>query len=185
LALQRALSFLPGDWNPKAKGEANASSDWRGRMKELFYKEYFPKNPLLGSGYHYNPVFAKQDEDVYAASIEKAKSANDVFFDVRGFIERREPHEGLVHALLVSGLLGTSFFVAYCLALLLFCFRNLRRTPRKEISPIQTWAISLLFTLILAFYLLGGDYSSFFLLVCPISALLFRVDQLLVAKEIA
>ena len=185
LALQRALSFLPGDWNPKAKGEANASSDWRGRMKELFYKEYFPKNPLLGSGYHYNPVFAKQDQDVYLASIERARSITDNYFDVRGFIERREPHEGLVHALLVSGLIGTSFFVAYCLALLLFCFRNLRRTPRKEIAPIQTWAISLLFTFILAFYLLGGDYSSFFLLVCPISALLFRVDQLLDAKEIA
>jgi len=185
LALQRALSFLPGDWNRKAKSEADASSEWRAKMRVLFYEEYFPKNPLLGSGYHYNPIFAKQEEDVYLASIEKARSLTDKYFDVRGFLERREPHEGLVHALLVSGLIGTSFFIAYCLALLLFCFQNLKKIPRMEVAPIQTWAISLLFTMIVAFFLLGGDYSSFFLLVCPISALLFRADQLLDAKEIA
>jgi len=71
LAMQRALSFLPGDWDPKAKGEADASSEWREKMKALFYREYFPKHPILGVGYHFDPELAKIESDVYLAIAQR------------------------------------------------------------------------------------------------------------------
>jgi hypothetical protein len=177
LAMQRGLSFLPGDWNAKAKGEADDSSKWRQKMKALFYKEYFSKAPLLGLGYHYDPELAKRDTDIYLSIVARKAEQGDEYADVRSFIEQRQPHEGLVHALLVSGIVGTFFFSAYCLGLLLFCFRGCLRTPPNKVTPIQIWAGALLFSNVGAFFLLGGDYSTFLITTCPISTLLFCYER--------
>lgn len=178
LAMQRALSFLPGDWSPKAKVEADASSDWRGRMKKLFYDEYFEKNPVFGVGYHFNPEIAKRETDIYLAVVQRKLEEGDEYADVRGFMERREPHEGLVHALLVSGIVGTSFFIFFCGALLGQIYQSLRRTPPRETTPIQTWAVALNSTTVVGFFLLGGDYTSFLISVCPVAMLLYRESRL-------
>jgi predicted membrane metal-binding protein len=97
---------------------------------------------------------------------------------VRRFIEQRQPHEGLVHALLVSGSIGTFFFATFCFAILIATWRSVGSTPPMQISPIQTWCSALLFTLTIAFYLLGGDYTNFLIQVCPVTALLYRAEAL-------
>ena len=178
LALQRGLSFLPGDWDFKAKKEADASSEWRGRMKELFYKEYFHQKPLLGAGYHYDPELAKRDTDAYLAIAAYQAEIGDPYRDVRRFIEQRMPHEGLVHTLLVSGVLGTAFFLLFCFALLFQCYRSIAKTPSSQITPLQTWAIAITGPLTVAFFALGGDYSNFLTVVCPIATLLYRAERL-------
>ena len=185
LALQRGLSFLPGNWDAKAAKEAGASSDWRERMKELFYKEYFQKAPILGQGYHYDPSLAKTDADVYLSVIKRRAEAGDEYADVRNFIEQRMPHEGLVHAFLVSGVVGTFFFAIYCISLIFSAWNSVKRTPRSQMLPIQVWAFSLLFTGVFAFFALGGDYTSFLIQVCPISTLLFCSDRFKKANQMA
>ena len=86
LALQRALSFMPGDWDFMAKRSAEGSSEWRGKMKELFFKEYFPKNPVIGVGYHYNPELAKRDTDIFLSIATRQAQVGDEFADVRSYI---------------------------------------------------------------------------------------------------
>jgi len=178
LALQRGLSFLPGEWDLKAQKEATASSEWRGRMKELFYAEYFHKNPLLGAGYHYDPKLAKRDTDAYLAIAAAQAEVGDPYRDVRRFIEQRMPHEGLVHTLLVSGLVGTACFFLFCFALLFQCYRSVAKTPSSQITPIQTWATALIGPLVVAFFTLGGDYTNFLTVVCPIVMLLYRAERI-------
>jgi len=178
LALQRGLSFLPGQWNAKAVKESGASSEWREKMKTLFYKEYFQKAPWFGLGYHYSSELAKRDQDAYLAIAARQAEIGDEYADVRRFIEQRQPHEGLVHALLVSGSIGTFFFATFCFAILLATWRSVGSTPPMQISPIQTWCSALLFTLTIAFYLLGGDYTNFLIQACPITALLYRTETL-------
>jgi hypothetical protein len=178
LALQRGLSFLPGQWEAKAVKEAGDSSKWREKMKTLFYKEYFQKAPLIGLGYHYDPNLAKTDTDVYLSIVRRQAQAGDEYADVRSFIEQRQPHEGLVHSLLVSGSIGTFFFATFCLAILLVTWRSVGSTPPMQISPIQTWCSAQLFTFTIAFYLLGGDYTNFLIQVCPVTALLCRAETL-------
>ena len=178
IALQRGLSFLPGQWNTKAAKEAGASSEWREKMKKLFYKEYFYKAPWLGVGYHYSSALAKRNQDVYLEIVARQAEAGDEYKDVRSFIEMRQPHEGLVHALLVSGSIGTIFFTAFCFAILCFCWRSAANTPRDQISPIQIWCTAQLFTLTIAFYTLGGDYTDFLIHTCPVTALLYRTETL-------
>lgn len=178
LALQRGLSFLPGQWEVKAVKEAGDSSKWREKMKTLFYKEYFEKAPFIGLGYHYDPNLAKTATDIYLAIVKRQADAADEFADVRSFIEMRQPHEGLVHALLVSGSIGTFFFVTFCLAILLATWRSVVNTLPMQISPIQTWCSAQLFTFTMAFFLLGGDYTNFLIQVCPVTALLCRTEIL-------
>ncbi len=182
LALQRGLSFLPGQWNAKAVKEADSSSEWREKMKKLFYKEYFHKAPWFGAGYHYSSELAKRDQDAYLSIAARQAEIGDEYADVRRFIEQRQPHEGLVHALLVSGSIGTFFFAAFCFAILLAAWRSIANTPRAQISPIQTWCSAQLFTFTVAFYLLGGDYTNFLIQVCPITALFYQAETLRRAK---
>jgi hypothetical protein len=178
LALQRGLSFLPGQWESKAIKEAGASSEWRERMKKLFYKEYFHVAPWFGAGYHYSSELAKRQQDVYLSAAARQAEVGDEYADVRNFIEQRMPHEGLVHALLVSGSIGTFFFAAFCFAILVSTWKSVVKTPPVQISPIQTWCSAQLFTFTMAFFLLGGDYTSFLIQVCPVTALLYRTETL-------
>lgn len=178
LQVQRALTFLPGDWSLKAKLEAEGSSKWRKKIDELFYKEYFGKAPLLGQGYHFDPGLAKEATDVYLAVARARASVGDEFADVRNFIEMRQPHEGPVHILLVTGVVGMVFFLGYCAALLLFSFGSIIRTSPLEITPIQIWAAALLLPNVFGFFFIFGEYTTFFAIVIPIASLLHRFERL-------
>ena len=178
LALQRGLSFLPGQWEAKATVEANSSSEFREKMKTLFYKEYFEKAPIIGQGYHYDPNLAKTATDIYLATIERRADAGDEFASVRNYIEQRQPHEGVLHALLVSGSLGIFFFSAFCLGLIFYAWRSIIHTPPTDITPIQTWCFALLLAQLVGFFLLFGDYTNFLIQVCPITALIYRAETL-------
>lgn len=178
LPIQRALTFLPGNWSLKAKIEAETSSKWRNKIDELFYKEYFGKAPLLGQGYHFDPSLAKEATDIYLAVARARASTGDEFADVRNFIEMRQPHEGPVHILLVTGVVGMFFFIGYCSALLIFSFGSITRTSPLEITPIQIWAVALILPNIVGFFFLFGEYTTFFSTVIPIAGLLYRFEQL-------
>ena len=177
IVMQRALSFLPGDWDAKAVTEAKASSEWREKMKALFYKEYFQKAPLVGLGYHYDPRLAKTATDIYLSIVKQQAEAGDEFADVRSFIEMRQPHEGVLHALLISGSIGSFFFVLFCFGFIFYAYRSIEATPPREVVPLQTWCFALLLSQLVGFFFLFGEYTSFLIQVCPITALMFRTEN--------
>jgi hypothetical protein len=178
LSMQRALCFLPGDWDPKAALEAKASSEWRDRMKTLFYKDYFHRAPILGQGYHFNPSFAQQATDIYQHVLAAMENRGDEYADVRNFIEMRQPHEGPLHLLLVVGMVGALFFTLYCAGILFYTFRQMNATPVSLVTPFQIWSSATLVPQIIGFYFLFGDMSSFFIGVCPIITLLTVHERL-------
>ena len=178
LQIQRALSFLPGDWDAKAVMEGKGSSEWRAKITNLFFQEFFQKAPYFGKGYHFSAALAKQETDVYLAMAQRQQDARDEFAEARRFIEMRQPHEGPVHILLVTGSVGTFFFVAYCLALFVYSFGSVIRTPSRDVTPIQIWAVAALSPQILGFFIVFGDLSSFLIQVCPVSILLYRFERL-------
>ena len=122
---------------------------------------------------------------MYLSVVKRRAEAGDEYADVRNFIEQRMPHEGLVHAFLVSGVVGTFFFAIYCISLIFSAWNSVQRTPRSQMLPIQVWASSLLFTSVFAFFTLGGDYTNFLIQVCPISTLLFCSDRIKKANQMA
>ena len=178
LALQRGLSFLPGQWDAKASNEAKGSSEWREKMKTLFYKEYFQKAPIIGQGYHYDPRLAKTATDIYQSVIQQRAEAGDEYADVRGFIEQRMPHEGPIHILLVTGLLGAFFFCVFCFGFIFYAWRSVIHTPPNGIAPVQTWCFALLLSQLIAFFIVFGDLTNFLVQVCPLTAIIFRAETL-------
>ena len=161
--------------------DAEGSTKWRKKIRELFFNEYFSKAPLLGQGYHFDPSLAKQETDIYLAIVRRQAAAGDEYANERNYIEMRQPHEGPVHILLVTGVVGAFFFVFFCASMLLYAFGSAWRTPAKQLVPIQTWAAALLLPQIFGFYLVFGDLTFFLQQVCPIIALLYRHERL---KEI-
>jgi hypothetical protein len=178
LALQRGLSFLPGQWETRAAVEAGDSSKWREKMKGLFYKEYFAKAPWIGQGYHYDPNLAKAATDIYQSVIQQRAASGDEYSEVRSFMEMRQPHEGPIHALLVSGSLGAFFFCAFCFSFIFYTWKSVIHTHPNDIAPIQVWSFALLLSQLVAFFILFGDYTIFLIQVCPITALIYRAEIL-------
>lgn len=174
-SIQRALSFLPGQWDMAVTKEGKGSNEWRGRIRELFFNEYFHKDPWIGTGFGFDPNLSKKTTELFlriASSTEQ-----DEWADVRGFIEMKQPHEGDIHALIVSGVVGTGFFYAFCLACLIYGVRSVLRFPPKEMAPIQIWAFAILFQQSLAFFAVFGDYSITLPAMLPVIALLAASDK--------
>lgn len=175
-SIQRALSFLPGQWNPAVTQEATGSSEWRGRIRELFFKEYFHQAPLLGTGFGFDPNLAKKSTELFLriAALREA----DEWADVRSFIEMKQPHEGDIHALSVSGIVGTAFFVFFCLGALLVSLRSVLRCRPKELSPIQIWSFAIICQQVFAFFSVFGDYVMTLSVLCPVISILAASEKL-------
>jgi len=176
LAMQRALSFLPGQWDAQASQEAKGSSEWRNDIKELFYAEYFQKAPVLGQGYNFDPTLAKVETDIYLRIAQRM--GNDPYAQVRSFIEMRQPHEGLIHILLVSGVGGAFFFVALCLSTSLYSLQGLIRTSVADVAPTQIWCAALLIQQAISFFVVFGDLTLALMAVCPVAAILNSSEKL-------
>jgi hypothetical protein len=55
LAVQRSLSFLPGEWDPMAKVEAQMSSEWRFYMwRQMLFTNRYIENKWLGDGFGFS-----------------------------------------------------------------------------------------------------------------------------------
>ena len=90
----------------------------------------------------------------------------------------RQPHEGPIHALLVSGSIGAFFFCTFCFGSIFFAWRSVVNTPPQKMTPIQIWAFAILISQLFAFVFLFGDYTSFLIQVCPVTALIYRAETL-------
>ena len=169
-SIQRTLSFLPGNWEARALLEAESSSKWRQKIRELFFAEYFQKSSWIGLGYSFDPMLALRATDVYLQAA--AMRENDPYEDTRPFIEMRQPHEGDIHAMLVSGTAGLAFFSIFCLSSLVFVFGFLRSVPVRQVLPIHVWTSAVVAQQTLGFFLLFGDYSNMLPQILPALALL-------------
>jgi hypothetical protein len=174
--IQRALSFLPGAWSEKAKGEAKGSSEWRQRVRELFFAEYFFKHPWLGDGYEFDPNLAKRQTELFLRVA--ALSERDEYGDVRAYIELKQPHEGDICALLVVGSIGTAFFVALCFSLILFALRSILSVRPSETQPVQIWAFALLVQTSASFFIVFGDLGTAVSQLCIIASILMASERL-------
>jgi hypothetical protein len=109
--VQRALTFIPGDWDPSMTLNATASDDFREKAWTLWWKEFFPAHPWLGRGFGFRAEWAA------------ASPGEPYGNDIKQMVETGNIHNGLFASLDAVGLVGTVFFVAWVLQILL---KNLR-----------------------------------------------------------
>lgn len=175
-SVQRAFSFLPGNWEKSAAEEAAGSSKWRDRIRELFFLEYFKKAPLLGTGFGFDPDYAKRTTEFFLRIVAVAEE--DEWADVRSFLEMKQPHEGDIFALQTSGVIGTAFFIAFCLATVWFAGKTILMHQPSELAPVQIWAFAILFQQSVAFFTVFGDYWMTLSVMCPVISILGASERM-------
>lgn len=110
--VQRGLAFLPGNWDSDMANSAAASNDFRRRVWTLWGKDYFPAQPWLGRGFGFKSQWAQRSRFLYPGAP-----------DYRQMAETGNLHNGLFAAVDAFGIVGTIFFVAWNVVLLIRTFR--------------------------------------------------------------
>lgn len=107
---QRALSFLPGNWDPVAVAEAKHSSDWRFYMwKNVLESDRFIENKILGDGFGFSAV---EMAIINRGSLGMTPEETQESYMVMG-----EYHSGPLTAIRDVGVVGLLLFLVLLIAL--------------------------------------------------------------------
>jgi len=109
--IQRSLAFLPGEWDNDMTRDVEGSNDFRRQIWTLWSRQYFPAQPLFGRGFGFQAEWTKRS--VYYGDAT----------DHRQMVETGNIHNGFLAALDTFGIIGTIFFVAWNVSLLVRALR--------------------------------------------------------------
>lgn len=107
---QRALSFLPGKWDPIAVAEARHSTDWRLFMwKNVWNSDRYIQNKLLGDGFGFSTIeMSIMARGNYQMTPEETQET---------YMVMGEYHSGPLSAIRDVGAVGLLLFVGLLIAL--------------------------------------------------------------------
>ena len=146
---QRALSFLPLDWSPEVKMNAEGSSEWRYRI----WSDTWPKVPqylLLGKGYS----LTAEDYQMMGTGTFVGGVAESLDASQEGLAISSDYHNGPLSTLMPFGIWGGIGFLWLLFAGLRVMYRNYKYSP-PELRTVNT--------LLLAMYI-QGFWGFFFII---------------------
>jgi O-antigen ligase len=134
LTAQRALSFLPGDWDNQAKSAAEESSDWRFYMWQVaLNSNEFIKNKLLGDGFGfsgYELQIMNQAEDSDGGNGYVGGDPQEAYMIVGAF------HSGPISAIRYVGWVGLALYLALLFAAAGYAWRLMRAAASTPFLPL-------------------------------------------------
>jgi len=129
---QRALSFLPGNWDADAKGDAEGSSEWRFYMWEVVLStDRYIHNKLLGDGFG----FSSEELQI----MEQAQSGGPGFIGAsgqEGFLITGAFHSGPLSAIRYVGVVGLVFYLTLLVAAATYAWKLIRRSQGTDYFPL-------------------------------------------------
>jgi len=142
LPMQRALSFLPGDWDWRTKTAAEGGFEWRRQLRDYYFTRIFPDSWLLGRGLCY-------DERTQAMTWMMSSEELNIEY----FVMLQNYHSGLVSALDYVGVVGTCFLIIGSLRAFWNAFLVYRR--RHSSKPWHFWIATMFVTASPAYWYTG------------------------------
>jgi hypothetical protein len=119
--VQRTLSFLPLNWNPKAVEDAEHSTEWRIIMwKWMWNEEKYLQNWWLGDGFGYSKTVLLDD------LATEARGGGE--FNHEAFLITGRVHSGPLSAIRFGGYVGLTLYVLLMLVIIRQASRFIRRT---------------------------------------------------------
>lgn len=158
LAMQRALSPFPGKWDAAATQSAEGSSNWRETMRKVYWREYADKAGWFGAGMTYSRGLTQEGIEEFYLKLQRMPFENEEA-DARRFIERRQPHEGLLDVHYPTGWVGTALLIMLFAGCTFFVVRKIYLTPKPQMSPDRVWTTALILTETLSYFTVYGDLS--------------------------
>jgi hypothetical protein len=150
-SVQRALSFLPGQWDAVAMADAIASSEFRRNIRNVYMDQYAANSPWFGNG-------CKIDIRDAGASVDPAFAQSYEAID--GFIRRKDFHIGWISAYDTVGIIGFVAFIWLCLAIAWFARRQILAVGPAALEPVQMWVVCYLAKDIIGFFTVFGDLAN-------------------------
>lgn len=173
---QRALCFLPGNWDPNMVQDANGSNEFRMGVATVWYKQYFPKNMWFGRGFG----FSAKDFGTIMMQINSATTDRDTGYE--GFVATQELHNGFLSVVDTIGIVGASVFFPWCIWILLRVVQTMLRPDVGEQPPALRWCCIFLFMWIVSYGFGALKFEDFtpITVICTglFNALILRQNQL-------
>lgn len=142
-ALQRTMTWLPGDWDRNVVDESSGSTDYRLQLWAKWWDNYFPHLWLMGRGqmgseddatsssYHLRLIMAAMPTEHTRYYYQN--------LSVDMYLEAQIMHNGFISSLDYTGVVGLALFLLAFIRCLWTCLWLLRRCHLLE--PWQLWAV--------------------------------------------
>ena len=119
--VQRALSFLPGNWDYDAVLSGSGSTEWRTEMwKIALTSDRFIHDKVLGDGFGFTRLQLEQ-MDALSGGVRSDEQTREIAMIAGDF------HSGPLSAIRFVGVVGLIFFYAFIIFLALAAYRLIRR----------------------------------------------------------
>src|SRR5665213_1862170 len=150
---QRAMSFLPLNWDPIAKADAQSSYDWRLKMWQDLLPQV-PQHLLLGKGYAISEMDLAQNTGYGTfVNVGAQMNASQDSLALTG-----DYHNGPLSVLLPFGIWGAVGFLWFTLAGLRIVYRNYKYGD-PELKPVNALILALNLQHFITFFLFFGAFS--------------------------
>lgn len=172
LTAQRALSFLPGEWDPIAKNDAEASTNWRLQMWEtVLTSDKYIENKTFGDGYTLNP-----DDLVFQQRMQESAVVSDEMIQEH-FMRSGDYHSGPIQTINRVGYVG---LIALTIGFVFFVRSACKMIRRARGTEYQVAALFVGLPVIVYpffFYLVIGGHAQALQLMCFYGGLLRLLEN--------
>lgn len=155
LPMQRALSFLPGNWDPLAEGDANSSAEWRYKMwHEVMTTDTYIENKWIGDGFGFS-----MDDLQFQAQIQFGGGVVTPEIMQEHFMRAGQYHSGPIQTINRVGYMGLLILTVGMICFSRYAIKVIRRT---EGTPYYVCAMFIGLPMIvypLFFYAVIGEYQ--------------------------
>jgi hypothetical protein len=171
LQVQRALSWLPGEWDWRAVRDATGSTEWRMEIWKIWYNKYFPENPLIGRGWNI------KSKEVFGTDVELAFAFRSIEESYHVYAGIGSLHNGPLTAIDVTGIIGFIFVLISSIIALMYMWNRARQIGFLNLQPVQRYVLINLTSWIVLFYFLDGHFERFidyFFIMCGLAVIAFN-----------
>jgi len=153
LAAQRALSFLPGEWDYVATSDAKASSEWRYEIWRMaLFEDQWIRSKWLGDGFGFTKyqlsIMNSRQGYIGGAGAQEA------------FLVAGNYHSGPISTIRYAGVVGLILFLPLMVVLGVRSFRLIRKTTNTPLFPVALFVGMPLIYFPIPFILIAGGYDS-------------------------
>ncbi|MCP5536779.1 MAG: hypothetical protein H7A51_11195 [Akkermansiaceae bacterium] len=154
LPVQRTLSFLPGNWDALAEGDANSSAQWRYDMwREVMTSDKYIENKFIGDGFGFSMDDLKFQGQLYMEGGLTPEMMQE------HFMRAGQYHSGPIQTINRVGYVGLFLLT---IGMIIFVRYALRVIRRAEGTPYYIYAMFVGLPMVVYpffFYLVIGGYQ--------------------------
>jgi len=157
LTAQRALSFLPGDWDPRAVQAADVSTEWRVHMWDVaLASDQYIRNRLFGDGFGFT---SQEFEMMMNQHYRMGGGFQGEDAKIESHLIQGSFHSGPLSAIKRVGYIGLPLLLLFMTMLAVYYWRLIRQTQGSDYELITMYFGMPMIILPVTYIFLFGQYD--------------------------